>query len=304
MLTLVVACSGDIPVKTLPPDRESLIPADQHKIFPEIDIYPVKSETSEYDDPIPLPYPVNTAGAEDSAFIMPDGNTLYVWFTPDVNNPVERQVIDGVTGIYAFKKVEGRWIGPERIVLQDPGKASLEGCEFVLDDIMWFCAAREGYTGLHWFTAELVDGIWQNWQLADFKSEHEVGELHISADGSELYFHSSRAGGSGGYDIWMSSNVNGEWSEPLNISVINSPRTDGWPFLSQDGQELWFTRGNGAPELYRSLKVDGEWTEPVKMFSHFSGESSMDDEGNIYFTHHYYKDDQMLEADIYIAKKK
>ena len=302
--TLVVGCSENAQVETLPPDRESLIPAEQHKIFPEIDLYPVKSETDEYEDPVALPYPVNTAGAEDSAFIMPDGKTLYVWFTPDVNNPVERQVLDGVTGIYVFNQVDGHWSFPERVILQDPGKASLEGCEFVLGNKMWFCAAREGYSGLHWFTAELIDGKWQNWQLADFKPEYEVGELHISADGSELYFHSSRSGGLGGYDIWMSRNINGEWSEPINITIVNSPQIDGWPFLSQDGQELWFTRGNGAPVLYRSLKVDGNWTEPVKMFSHFSGESSMDNQGNIYFTHHFYKEDHMLEADIYIAKKK
>ena len=30
----------------------------------------------------------------------------------------------------------------------------------------------------------------------------------------------------------------------------------------------------------------------------------MDNQGNIYFTHHFYKEDHMLEADIYIAKKK
>ena len=51
-------------------------------------------------------------------------------------------------------------------------------------------------------------------------------------------------------------------------------------------------------------KVKGEWTEPMKMFSIFSGESSMDNEGNVYFTHHFFKDDVMLEADIYIARKK
>jgi hypothetical protein len=170
--------------------------------------------------------------------------------------------------------------------------------------MMWFCTARQDYTGLHWFTANLVDGAWTNWQLADFKQEYEVGELHITADGMELYFHSSRPGGVGGVDIWVSKKVNGEWGEPVNISIINSPHTDGWPSLSQDGTELWFTRAIGAPELYRSMKVNGEWTEPVKMFSIFSGESSLDNDGNVYFTHHFYKDDEMLEADIYIAKKK
>jgi hypothetical protein len=300
----LTACNiRQFPSPTAPPNREDLIPASQEKITPETDIYPPISETDEYEDPVPLPYPVNTAGAEDSAFVTPDGNTLYVWFTPDVSKPVEQQVTDGVTGIYVFHKVNGSWSAAERVMLQDPGKLALDGCEFVMGNIMWFCTVREGYTGIHWFTSEFTDGNWANWQEADFDPTHEVGELHITADGTELYFHSSRPGGQGVYDIWVSKNVGGEWQSPENITIVNSPYTDGWPFVSQDGSELWFTRGNGAPTLYRSKRVNGEWTEPQKMFSYFSGESSMDNEGNIYFTHHFYKDDVMLEADIYIAHR-
>jgi hypothetical protein len=273
------------------------------KITADTEVYPLKSETDEYEDPVPLPYPVNTAGAEDSAFITPDGNTLYVWFTPDVSKPAELQVVDGVTGIYVFHKIDGGWSATERVMLQDPGKYTLDGCGFVLGDTMWFCTARSDYDGLRWFTSEFRDGKWGNWANADFNPAYQVGELHITADGQELFYHSSRPGGLGGFDIWVSRNINGEWQEPENVEIVNSPFTDGWPFVSPDGTELWFTRAIGAPELYRSKKIDGEWGEPEKMFSIFSGESSMDREGNVYFTHHYYKDDVMLEADIYIARK-
>ena len=307
ILMLLVGCDAEVSVPlspTPPPDRESLIPAGQAKITPETDTYPIRSETDEYEDPISMPYPVNTRGAEDSAYMMPDGQTLYVGFTPSPQIPVEKQVIDGVTGIYVFHKTPDGWSDAERIMLQDPGKLSLDGCGFVQNDIIWFCAAREGYTGLHWFTAEFKDGIWQNWQLADFEESYEVGELHITADGSELYFHSARAGGQGGYDIWISQNLDGVWQEPVNLAVLNTSGTDGWPFVSPDGNELWLTRAHGAPELWRSKRINGEWTEPQKMFSLFSGEASMDNEGNIYFTHHFYKDNVMLEADIYVAYKK
>ena len=139
--------------------------------------------------------------------------------------------------------------------------------------------------------------------MADFEPSYEVGELHITADGQELYFHSARPSGKGQYDIWVSKNLGGTWQEPINVAIVNSPHTDGWPFVSQDGIELWFTRVVGAPELYRSKRINGEWTEPEKMFSVFSGESSMDNAGNIYFSHHFFKDDVMLEADIYVARK-
>lgn len=91
------------------PSRESKIPAAAVKITPQTDVNPVKSLSSEYSDPVPVPGKVNTAGAEDSAFIMPDGNTLYFFFTPDTKIPVEKQIIDEVTGIYSSKKANGSW---------------------------------------------------------------------------------------------------------------------------------------------------------------------------------------------------
>lgn len=36
-----------------------------------------------WDDPTPVPGLINTAGAEDSPFITPDGNSLYFWFNGD-----------------------------------------------------------------------------------------------------------------------------------------------------------------------------------------------------------------------------
>ena len=305
VLTFILgACDFISPTVSPPPvSRISVIPPGQAKQSPDTDPYPPASLTDEYSPPVPLPHPVNTAGAEDSAFILPDGNTLYVWFTPDPNIPAEKQVTDGATGIYVSRKQAEVWSEPQRVILQGPGKPALDGCEFVLGNLMYFCSAREGYAGIQWFTAEFRDGKWTNWQAANFKPEYEVGELHITADGKELYFHSSRPGGQGGFDIWVSRNVGGEWAEPINLEIVNSSYSDGWPFVTQDGLELWFTRSIGAPELWRSKRVNGEWSQPEKMFAPFAGEASLDDAGNVYFTHHFYKDNVMLEADIYIAHR-
>ena len=56
------SCSQNPQTPAPPPDRESLIPPEQAKIIPETDIYPPRSLTGDYSDPVPLPYPVNTAG--------------------------------------------------------------------------------------------------------------------------------------------------------------------------------------------------------------------------------------------------
>jgi hypothetical protein len=282
-------------------DRETKIPANAVKMTPENDDHPPEAYSDEYERPVPVPGEVTTAGAEDSPFITPDGNTLYFFFTPDASVPAEKQILDGVTGIYASKKVKGLWGDPERIFLQDTGKLAMDGCEFVLGDVMWFCSTREGYVGVHWFTAEYKNGKWQNWKIADFASTYKVGELHITRDGNELYFASDRIGGKGGLDIWASQKLNGEWQEPYNVAAVNSQDSEGWPAISPDGNELWFTRNYG---IWRSKKVNGEWQMVELLISPLAGESSIDNAGNLYFVHHFYQNDQLIEADIYVAFKK
>lgn len=312
-VTLILACSGvskftpnsqDTPISTViidKVDRETKIPVNAVKMSPEADERPPLLNSSDYEKPVPVPGGVNTAGAEDSPFITPDGNTLYFFFTPDVNVPVEKQILDGVTGIYASKKVNGEWSEPERVILQDPGKLAMDGCEFVSGDVMWFCTAREGYTDIHWFTAEYKNGGWQNWKIADFNSDYKVGELHITSDGAELYFGSDRSGGKGQLDIWVSKKINGMWQEPTNVAAVNTTDSEGWPAINPGGNELWFTRNYG---IWRSKKVNGKWQEAEQMVSPLAGEPSIDDAGNLYFVHHFYVSDRMIEADIYVAYKK
>jgi len=307
LLIAFAILASNLPVEEPPIDRESKIPSDAIKVSPDEDLYPPQLHSDEYETLAPLPYPINTAGAEDSPFIMPDGSTLYLFFTPDVKVPVEKQVIDGVTGIYVSNKVHSEWSKPERVILQDRDKLALDGGPCVRNNTIWFCSAREGYTGVNFFTAEFRNGRWQDWRYVGDKLtvEYEIGELQITADGNELYFHSARAGGKGKLDIWASKRVNGDWQEPENIEAVNSGESESLPFVTEDGAELWFTRRyQGTPAVFRSKKIDGEWQEPELIISQFAGEPSVDDEGNIYFVHHFYKDDEMIEADIYVAYRK
>ena len=60
----------------------------------------------------------------------------------------------------------------------------------------------------------------------------------------------------------------------------------------------------GSPAIFRSKKVMGEWATPELIVSNFAGEPTLDSKGNLYFVHHFYRDGRMIEADIYVAKKK
>ncbi len=282
------------------------------KYGPESDYWPPTAAPG-WTQPEPLPYPVNTAGGEDSPFLLPDGQTLYFVFTPDVSIPAERQVLDGVTGLWVTHRSGEVWSEPERVWLSAPGELSLDGCEFIAGDLMYFCTVRVGFSEPQWFRADLVDGRWQHWRSAGDElrqTAYEVGELHISGDGQELYFHSRRAGGLGDLDLWVSHRTPAGWGEPVNLGAsVNTPYWEGWPYLSPDGQALWFcgqsTRGRPGPAIFRSLRrPDGSWGQAEEIISTFAGEPTLSPDGRtLYFVHHYFSADlsTMLEADIYVS---
>jgi len=59
--------------------------------------------------------------------------------------------------------------------------------------------------------------------------------------GDTLFFSSARDGGKGGMDIYFSLLLpTGEWSEPENISKINSEYDESYPVVSADGRKLYF----------------------------------------------------------------
>jgi hypothetical protein len=304
-IILLAGCSDDgggIEILT----RESEIPPDSVKVMPETDLYPPQLHSDEWEEPIPMPGPINTSGAEDSPFITPDGNTFYFTFVPDVSVPPEKQLIDGVTGLYRSSLQDDGWSEPERVILNDD--LSLDGCECIQGNILWFCSVRKGnYREVDMYTAEFVEGEWVNWSNAGERLNVEIGigEMHITVDGSEMYFDAVRLGGKGGHDIWVIKKVYGEWQLPENVAAVNTEENEIRPFITQDGSELWFSRRYmGSPAIFRSRNIGTEWGEPELIISHFAAEPSLGEQGNIYFAHHFFENSMMIEADIYVAYKK
>jgi hypothetical protein len=295
------------------PTRMETIPSEAVKMNPAQDAWPPIPAPG-WSQPVPMEGPVNTAGGEDSPFITPDGNTLYFVFTPDVNIPPEKQLGDGVTGIWLATRQGDQWLEPQRILLANSDEAHLDGCPFVKDGWMAFCSIRAGnQREIDIYTAELRNGTWtnvQNWG-EPFNQTYQVGELHIANDGN-LYFASNRPGGMGGLDLWVSV-WNGEaWEKPINLgAAVNTSNDENRPFVTVDGLELWFDgvsqEGYPGPAIFRSLRQpDGTWGAAEEIISSFAGEPALTGNGNtLYFIHHYFSSDlsQMIEADIYVSTR-
>jgi hypothetical protein len=262
-----------------------------------------------WNDPVPLGEAINTAGAEDSPFITPDGKTLYFWFNGDEMKDVTEQIEDMMTGIYWSKNVNGKWQEPQRLYLQYFDKVGFDGAETVRSNTLWFASIRENnFNDIDIWTAELIEGRWIHWTNAGelLNKYYRVGELQVTADGNEIYFDSRRDGGKGEKDIWFTRKANGQWQEPQNIEIVNTSGNEGWPFISEDGNELWFTRVVGGPCIFRSIKVNGQWQTPEMVLSNLAGECTLDAAGNLYFVHHRWDDslNRVTEADIYVCYKK
>ena len=294
------AGSGDGPPPTV--DRHASIPADVVKVTPSQDKFPPILHSAEFLEPVPLPV-ISTAGGEDSPFIPSDRAELYFFFAADIRQDASLQIRDPVNGIWVSRRVAGIWREPELVWLQEYDELALNGCPWVAGDQMLFCTARTGLTGLHWYSAERTTKGWGNWEAVTYPAEYDVGELHIH--NGELYYGSARTGGEGGQDIWMSTQVGGEWEDPVNIGAINTEVDETRPYVTPDGQELWITRWHdGSPAIVRSKKVGGVWQEGELIVSRFAGEPTLDAQGNLYFVHHFFDEGIMLEADIYVAYRK
>lgn len=93
----------------------------------------------------------------------------------------------------------------------------------------------------------------------------------LSADGTELYFVSNRAGGKGGMDIWHSKLLcidqegQMQWSAPTNLT-INTPKSEMSPFIHSDNQTLYFSSNgytqNPQFDIYLTRKKAGVFSTP------------------------------------------
>lgn len=93
----------------------------------------------------------------------------------------------------------------------------------------------------------------------------------VSGDGQMLIFASSRPGGFGGKDLWVSRKVRGRWTSPKNLGPkINTSSDEEAPFIHYDGRTLYFSSnghpGYGGHDLFITRLDDQEqWSKPTNL---------------------------------------
>lgn len=123
-------------------------------------------------------------------------------------------------------------------------------------------------------------------------ARYSYGFPNITNDGKTLFFASNMPGGFGGYDLYISNFVDGEWTIPENLgSVINTPGNEISPNL--DHANLYFSsdwhKGFGGFDVFRVSNKMTTWSDVINLGTCVNSTKDdynflIDNEGNGYFT--------------------
>lgn len=120
------------------------------------------------------------------------------------------------------------------------------------------------------------------------------GEVNVSmsADGQRMYLSMQRSDSRGDHDLYYCTKLaENLYGEPQNITVLNTKYRESTPFISKDGQRLFFSSnrpgGYGGMDIYvcdRNGPGAGDWSAPFRLMAPLN--SSGDD------THPYVAEDE------------
>lgn len=199
-----------------------------------------------------------------TAGISPDGEEMMVF------------IGDQTTGsIFTIRKEDNGWSRPVPIGPAVQSKY-LESTASVTPDqkTIYFASNRPGgYGGMDIYKAERKpDGSWGNVKNLGPKINTKADEdaPFIHPGGKLLFFTTNGHNGMGGYDIYKSELVNGEWDTPKNMGYpINTTANDNYFTLIADGTRGYFSSdrkgGFGGQDIYvMDMPADYE-TIPLTM---------------------------------------
>lgn len=225
-----------------------------------------RENTITYPTPLPvdstlifLPGVVSSDSFEFNSLYSPDGRTFY--FSREEIHNIYETTFDGY-----------RWSTP--VVTSFSGKTYKE-CDpaFSPDGTKLFYIStrprnyHDSTSDFDIWYVQLEKNGWSIPKNLDIVNS-DSSEFYVSfARNGNLYFASSRAGGFGSFDIYVSRYVNSEYTTPVNLgAAVNDNHFEHDPFVSSDERMLIFTSvdrvgGFGRGDLYYSLKDEvGQWS--------------------------------------------
>jgi outer membrane protein OmpA-like peptidoglycan-associated protein len=226
--------------------------------------------------PVDLGTGINTTDDEYWPSITADGKTMIFTRQPNViTNPGFPGVVQEDFYIsYLSGKVWQKAFnaGAPLNTIQNEGAQTLSSN----GAYMFFTACNRpgGVGNCDLYFSAFNDGKWSEPSNlgSPVNTKHWESTPSISADGKTLFFSSSRPGGFGGKDIWMTRmNEKNRWTDPQNLGAnINTEGDEMSPFIHFDGKTLYYASdgkiGMGGFDLYVTrLANDSTWSVPKNL---------------------------------------
>jgi len=205
--------------------------------------------------------PVNTPLSEYNPVVSGDGKTLIY--------TAEKKFY---TGIFMSTKENGQWGTPVNLLPQLGIDGDCETTSLSSDGKELYLYREDDLDG-NLYVSYFEDGSWSKIQKLGENINTEYWESHafIAHGGEKLYFTSNRPGGYGDLDIYVSQRQNdGSWGQPTNLGpTINTPWREDTPFLTDDGESLFFSSEGhynmGGYDVLVAYRTTNGWTEPQNL---------------------------------------
>ena len=309
---------------TTPPEPQAPARCEQ-PAHSRVDPNTPQAMVPDWGQPVRLGPPINTPCPEDAIEISSDGQTLFFLSTADLLAALSpAEMFSAPNGTYQAARIGGptEFGEPARYELGQGADGSLDGeLSFAPDGSqVYFHSLRSTNTGyqqapptddfLDIYVADLVAGLPGPGRNlgAPVNSAYPDGEHAIHPDGVSLYFTSSRPGGLGGNDIWLSTWGGGAWSSPLNLGEpVNSAGGELQPAFTSDGNTMYFASDRDPSTgmaIYRSIRLGDGWSPPELVMKGIAGEPSLTADGSyLYFVHVLSDAEGAFDADVWLSER-
>ncbi len=206
-----------------------------------------------------------------------------IYFNSNRTNNASLQTTNYNVDIYSASLVNGKWGTPEPLPSSINSVSYDQVCGFSNDgQILYFLSPVRNEFKIIADTFSGQEGVaYQGVFNGPYSADGGGTDLTFFND-SICLFSSDMAGGYGGYDLYISILHMGVWSKAANLGpTINSFYNERFPFLTKNGQTLFFSSDNlesvGGLDIFKAVFDSDKlsWSMPENMGIPFN--SSLDD---------------------------
>lgn len=198
--------------------------------------------------------PFSGTGFDKEPYFSPDGRRLFF---------ASRRTFDGAPAnpefdLWVVERTPSGWGSPRRLG-DAVNTAAYENYPAVTANGTLYFARRNDATRNDLYRAEFTGGNYARAErLPDgINTARTDADPFIAPDESYIIFSSDRPGGAGQGDLYFARRQGNRWSTPRSLGpAVNTGDYEYTPFISPDGQWLYFSRGWGEIWRIRVAELD------------------------------------------------